>query len=235
MKIAVISDIHGNNYALNEVLKAAKSDNAEHLLVLGDICGYYYHADKVWRAILQWNYDFIKGNHERILRQLINGEIDHEQNRLKYGSGHKYALDKMTTAEIDQLIAAPDVMEVIIDHVKIKMCHGSPMDPDQYLYPDTEVEILNLCNENEFDFVLVGHSHYPFAYRNKNSTLINVGSVGQSRAIGGLASWAMINTKNKTFEIRQTPYDTKELINEVEMNDPDVSYLKSILTRNRNK
>ena len=42
MKIAVISDIHGNYDALVEVLKDAKSENIDHLLVLGDIVGYYY-------------------------------------------------------------------------------------------------------------------------------------------------------------------------------------------------
>ena len=53
-------------------------------------------------------------------------------------------------------------------------------------------------------YVLIGHSHYPFVYPNKNSLLINVGSVGQSRLIGGIASWALFNTKSNTFQLRST-------------------------------
>ncbi|MGF7079858.1 metallophosphoesterase family protein [Mucilaginibacter sp. UYCu711] len=233
MKIAVISDIHGNSYALAEVLKTATNNKAEQLLVLGDICGYYYHTDKVWQLITEWDYKFIRGNHEEILLQLKNGEVTFEEIRNKYGSGHRQALDKMTITDIDYITTAPVTMDLIIDNVKIKMCHGSPMDSHQYLYPDTKKEILEQCDEEGFDFVLVGHSHYPFAYRNKNSILINVGSVGQSRYAGGIASWAIIDTKNKSFEIKNTVYNTSELIKEIELIDPDIDYLRSILVRSK--
>ena len=84
------------------------------------------------------------------------------------------------------------------------------------------------------DFVLTGHSHYSFIHRNQNSTLINVGSVGQSRNMGGVAYWGVINTKNKCFEQKATPYDFSLLVKEVELIDPKINYLKEILLRNRN-
>ena len=71
MKIGVISDIHGNSDALAEVLKKAKEENVEHLLVLGDLVGYYYHPDKIMKLLSEWSFDIIKGNHEKILEDLI--------------------------------------------------------------------------------------------------------------------------------------------------------------------
>ena len=62
MKIAIISDIHGNYEALFSVLEKAKKESVEHLLILGDIVGYYYHPDKVLNLLAQWSYDMIKGN-----------------------------------------------------------------------------------------------------------------------------------------------------------------------------
>ncbi len=59
MKIAVISDIHGNYDALVAVLKKAKTEGVEHLLVLGDIVGYYYHPDKILKALSEWSFDMI--------------------------------------------------------------------------------------------------------------------------------------------------------------------------------
>ena len=114
------------------------------------------------------------------------------------------------------------------------MCHGSPLDPDLYLYPDSENELFDKCDAVDMDFVLIGHSHYSFIYRNKNSTLVNVGSVGQSRNMGGVAYWGVINTKNKCFEQKATPYDVSPLVKEVEQIDPKINYLKEILLRNRN-
>jgi putative phosphoesterase len=234
MKIAVISDIHGNHTALNEVLKAARQEKVEKLLVLGDICGYYYHPDEVLHMIEGWDHEFIRGNHERILLQIKNGEIEEETIRKKYGSGHKCALENLTDSEIKKITQAPDRLKLVFDDTGILMCHGSPINADQYLYPDSDELVLNDCDVEGVDFVLVGHSHYPFLIRNKSGLLINAGSVGQSRIAGGQASWVTINTANHVIEMRSTPYSTEKLEREIEINDPEVPYLREILKRNKN-
>ena len=48
MKIAIISDLHGNHYALEEVLKEARTEKIEKILVLGDIVGYYCNPEKIF-------------------------------------------------------------------------------------------------------------------------------------------------------------------------------------------
>ena len=83
----------------------------------------------------------------------------------------------------------------------------------------------------DFNFVLIGHSHYSFAIRNENSILINPGSVGQSRQNGGKASWCILNTDNSCFQFLSTDYSTKNLLEEVSKKDPDVKYLGDILVR----
>jgi hypothetical protein len=82
--------------------------------------------------------------------------------------------------------------------------------------------------------VLIGHSHYAFAIKNKNSILLNPGSVGQSRQLGGIANWCIINTENKCFQFFSTDYNVNTLLKEIEQKDPDISYLSEILKRNRN-
>ena len=71
MKVAVISDIHGNFDALVAVLEKAENENVTHLLNLGDVVGYYYYPDKIMDLLSQWSFDIIKGNHEKILEDLI--------------------------------------------------------------------------------------------------------------------------------------------------------------------
>jgi putative phosphoesterase len=232
LKVAVLSDIHGNHYALQEVLNAAQKSNVKKLLILGDIVGYYYHPDKVMAMLRDWDYEFVKGNHEKIMEQLIGGSIEMEAIKKKYGSGHQSAIEKLSPQQFNELVNAPEKMEVTIGGTNFLICHGSNWDADYYLYPDAPADVLGKCNETGVDFVLVGHSHYAFAYRNYNSTLINVGSVGQSRSMGGVANWAIINTENKCFELRSTNYSVGMLINEIEQIDPDIPYLKNILKRN---
>ncbi len=234
MKIAVLADIHGNHFGLLQVLQEAKKEKVEKLLVLGDIVGYYYYPDKVMELLEQWQYLFIKGNHEEYLSKVLTGELDIAVLDEKYGSGHRAAISKLSDLQIEKLLTSPEKFLVEIDGLNILMCHGSPWDANLYLYPDSDKEILNKTSETGADIVLIGHSHYQFLHKVKNTILLNAGSVGQSRSTGGLADWAIIDTERVVIQLRSTLYDTASLINEVVKTDPGNAYLKDILTRNIN-
>ena len=66
MKIAILSDIHGNFIALKEVLKQIKKNEIKRLFVLGDQLGYYYQAEEVFKSLQAYNCDIISGNHEKL-------------------------------------------------------------------------------------------------------------------------------------------------------------------------
>lgn len=231
MKVAVISDIHGNQYALEAVLKMAKKEGIEKLLVLGDIVGYYYHPELVLDMLSEWDYEIIKGNHEVLLQDLKENKIDSDVLKKKYGNGHEQALKKLDTKTQEWLFSLPAQKSIIIDEVSFQMNHGSPTSIDEYIYPDADAEILEKCNSDEHDFVLIGHSHYSFSYRCKNSILINCGSVGQSRQKGGLGYWSIIDTANKDFEIKATNYDVTQLLKEVWLFESKIGYSSKILLR----
>ncbi len=232
MKIAVISDIHGNVDALVEVLQKAKKEGVDHLLVLGDIVGYYYHPDTILEVLSEWSFDLIKGNHEKILEDLIADPSISEAIRLKYGSGHQEAIQKLTEAQLALLKDVPETKSVTFDRTSLLMCHGSPWSNDHYIYPDCDKETIAKCDSVAHDFVLIGHSHYAFAIKNANSILLNPGSVGQSRQLGGKASWCIINTVNGCFQMMSTDYNTEKLLSEVKEKDSDIPYLTDILKRN---
>jgi len=233
LKIAVLSDIHGNYAALLSVIKELKKEKIEKLLILGDIVGYYYHPDKILYELENWNYLLIKGNHEEILKRIIDGDLDAGLIKTKYGSGHEHAIKKLNKYQINKLITAPSQINFEIEGLKILMNHGSPLDPNQYIYPDSDKEILDSSITPLFDIILIGHSHYQFIYTNMDTVLLNPGSVGQSRSTGGFADWAIINTKNKVIQLRSTFYDSYQLETEIQKIDPDNSYLLNILKRNR--
>ncbi|SHG29602.1 Predicted phosphodiesterase [Flavobacterium fluvii] len=231
MKVGVISDIHGNHYALDAVLKSAKKEGIEKILVLGDIVGYYYHPEIVLNMLSEWDCEIIKGNHEVLLQDLKENKIDSEVLKEKYGRGHELALKNIDSETQQWLFSLPVQKSVVIDNVSFQLNHGSPSSIDEYIYPDTPLAQLNKCNSVEHDFVLIGHSHYSFSFRCKNSTLINCGSVGQSRQKGGLAYWVVINTFNKSFKIKATPYDTSYLLEEIKLFESKEGYSSKILIR----
>ena len=231
MKIGVLSDIHGNSYALESVLNECKNEGVNKLLILGDIVGYYYHPDIVLKMLSEWDYEMIKGNHEVILKNLKEHKVNAEILKAKYGSGHNLALKKINEEQLKCLFSLPEQKTVEINNVSFQLNHGSPWSLDEYIYPDTSLEKLNQCNSDQHDFVLIGHSHYAFTFDCEHSVLINCGSVGQSRKKGGVANWALIDLSNKNFKIKETLYDISKLILEVMELDPENSYMRTVLER----
>jgi putative phosphoesterase len=232
MKVAVLSDIHGNVDALKAVLEMAKTHQVDKILVLGDFVGYYYHPDKVLSELKSWDCEMIQGNHEEILKSLYTKDVSESEIIKKYGSGHKIALEKLKESELKMLFELPYFKSVQLETFKVMMCHGSNFDKDYYLYPNETNEILNRCSSNEHQFIFVGHSHYPFVRTFEGSTLVNVGSVGQSRMAGGVANWIILHTENHSIQFMNSRYDISNICKEVKEKDPSNEYLWKILERN---
>lgn len=231
MNIGVLSDIHGNHAALRAVLDEAKPLGIEHWLVLGDVVGYYYHADLVLDALAGLSYELIRGNHEEMLGRAFENSSAAQAIKDRYGCGIDLALKKLPKDTLRHLISLPVDKKVVHDGVRFQLCHGAPWDSAAYLYPDSSSRLFDRCLTGESHFVLVGHSHYPFIYANEQGVLANVGSVGQARDKGGVASWAMVSTANRSLVLMRTPYNQTALIAEVEAIDPHLPYLRDVLTR----
>lgn len=231
MKVGVLSDIHGNDAALEVVLADARSMGVEHLLILGDIVGYYYHPDKVLEQLQGWTYDMIQGNHEQMMMQSIDNEGYLAQVTREYGSGVKNALECLTKEQVQYLCQLPVSQNIVLDNVRFGLYHGSPRDTDEYVYPDTESKTLRALSSTGDDYVLMGHTHHPMCAHIGEIVFVNPGSVGQPRDIGGLASWVMINTANRMVVQRRAKFSIDDLIEECKENDPDVPYLREILIR----
>lgn len=231
MKIAVISDIHGNHYALSSVLEDCKNNEIELLFVLGDIVGYYYHPEIVLEMLKDWKCEIVKGNHEQILEDLLLGKVDRHEITKKYGLGHEMAIKNLSIEQVKFLASLNKRKVVRINNISFELNHSSPWDLETYIYPDTNEDILKKCLINSYDYVLIGHSHYMFSFSSANKTLINCGSVGQSRLKGGTANWVKIDTISNKVELKNVSYSIESLINElIEFENQD-SYSINILKR----
>jgi putative phosphoesterase len=231
MKIAILSDIHGNQYALKAVLRDIKREKIINLLVLGDFVGYYYRPDIILKRIKKYQCIMVKGNHETMLSAVLRGAIKPEAVRTKYGTGLHRSIQLLSTKELSLLQGLPEKIIIERGGMRLLLCHGAPWDPEYYIYPDSKQTVLDRCLDSPADIILVGHSHYPFIYCRNGKMLINPGSIGQSRDKGGVASWAVINTKNKSVIFKRTPYNTLPLLNDTKRYDRKLPYLRNVLTR----
>lgn len=231
MEIAIISDIHGNNYAFEKVMQIIDSRKIKKIFILGDIVGYYYHPEIIMSYFTNRDFVCVKGNHELFLLQSIINKSFLKKITEKYGHGIKYAIDSLNEEQIKYIKSLNEKIELNIDGLSMLLCHGSPISTDDYVYPTTDFSVLENFSKLGYDYVFMGHTHYPFVSHVDKTCFINPGSVGQSRNVGGVACWGILNTQNRVYTPMYTKYDIELLTKEIDKFDRDISYLKDVLVR----
>ncbi|MFA4884230.1 MAG: metallophosphoesterase family protein [Candidatus Margulisiibacteriota bacterium] len=237
MKIAVLGDIHGNSLALKAVLNEIRNEGIDRLLIAGDLVGYYYHPDEVFVVLSDFDYEMVQGNHDEMLAaHSVWDDRQRAKYNSKYGSALKKAAEQLSNEQINVLQALPWRRELVIEGKKIILCHGSPLDRDEYIYPDAPENVFDRSvAQGEYDLVIMGHTHYPLLKKNKGVTFLNPGSVGQPRDGRPGASWAILNTTGLAVEFRLTQYDVGAVAAEARRNDPELPYLSQVLMKGQDE
>lgn len=231
MKLALLGDIHGNDYALRSVLAAASSFGADELFITGDLVGYYFGPREVLELLQPWCRHVVRGNHEDMLNAARSDPGLLAQVDARYGTGLRAALEQLSEKQIDELCGLPHPLELEIDGCRILLCHGAPWDNDHYVYPDAQPELLERCAVREFDLVVLGHTHYPMQCRVGDTLVVNPGSVGQPRNRQPGAHWALFDTDTRNLEFHCEQYDSSGLVQECQKRHPELPYLAEVLIR----
>jgi putative phosphoesterase len=234
-QVAILSDIHGNAIALENVLTEIKTLGIFNIWILGDYVGYYYQADKVIQLLenieKSHKVRYIKGNHDRWLIKCKQNPNILSIITQKYGHGIDHALKTLSNKQISKMNKLPNKMTFKIKGRRILLSHGAPWNKDEYIYPDTDPDNITRLSKLGYDVILMGHTHRPFVCQ-KNSTLIaNVGSVGEARDKGGQASWVIYIPNTNSIIFKHTPYDIKPLIKDVNKYDNNKKQLIEVLNR----
>lgn len=222
MKICIFSDIHGNNIAFDKMYNAERF-NVDLFIFAGDIFGYFYDQQEIVERFMKEDRMLaIKGNHDRDYLLYKNNEDRKKHLVNKYGSSYNITLSKMQEKYIYTL---PEYMEKELDGKKIGIFHGwVDGHLDQRIYPDTQIN-LNV----EYDYIILGHTHYRYIIRKENTMIINPGSLGQPRDNNGF-SYCILNTDNGTCSFKTVEINVDSLISEVKKKDSEnyvYHYLKN--------
>lgn len=218
MKIACISDIHGNKLALDNVLEDIKKEGATKILVLGDLAmGGYYPNYTIEKIFSLENVDIIQGNTDKLI---VNYSDEmyysmHPKNPLMAGA---LKLDVVEIKEKNKelLKNLPENKVVDIDGIKILMAHGSPRRQDENIFADTPLnEVEEMVKNSPCDLIFVGHTHIPCGFSlESGKTVVNVGSVGRSMTEDKMPIYLLMTVNSDgsfSFEHKKVKYDNKKV------------------------
>jgi putative phosphoesterase len=209
VRIAVLSDVHGNRLALEAVLDDIAEMGADLTVNLGDLVS--GPMEPHWTADILIDADFptVRGNHDRLL-----------VTRSPYGLGKvdRYVAGQLEKRHFDWMAGLPATLAI---ERQLYLCHGTPRNDEapwldawwsgrSTQLPD-EAMVAAEAEGIDFPVILCGHTHIARAVRLRDGRLIvNPGSVGV-QMVHGLpdARYALIEEKPAGWSVtfRSVPYD----------------------------
>lgn len=212
MRIAVISDVHGNRIALQAVLDDIASRGVDATLNLGDMVSGPMEPNAAAGILFDAGYPTVRGNHERWLLERAPDGLD--------------AVDSHTLARLDRrhLEWFAQLPATLVFDGDIFMCHGTPDDDSEpwldnlwsgrsTVMPD-EAEVSSKAAGLDYPVFLCGHTHMARAVRLRDGRLVvNPGSVGLQFNHGSPdARYAILERRHGKWstDLRAVPYDHGE-------------------------
>ena len=219
MRLAVLSDIHGNLEAFCRCLNDIDLSAVDQIVNLGDSIGYGPDPEEVIRLLYNRGIPNILGNHELATIDKNFRIWFTPQARKSIEHTQKY----LSSASLSYIKTLPAFKEV----AGALLVHGCPPDsPTIYLNHMSLSEIRAAFDSNRFTIAFVGHTHHLVLIRydgkdlvftplSKNNIvleqgyryIVNAGSVGQPRDGDPRAKYVIWDNRLNTLEVRRISYD----------------------------
>ena len=218
MRVAIVSDIHGNRQAFEAVLDAIEASECQEMWCLGDLVGYGAEPDACVELARRYAAICLAGNHDLGVRGALPLE--------EFSRGAALAARWTQNTIVAETRQYLDKLEPAHLDEHVGMFHASPRDPVwEYVLSPLQAE---LCLDVQSHRVcLIGHSHVALSFSRANGEsasgqtrgpdeelnltdgewLVNPGSVGQPRDGDPRAAWLELDLDAWEAVYRRTEYD----------------------------
>jgi putative phosphoesterase len=200
VRVAAISDIHGNLPALEAVLADIEREGVDEIVVAGD------SISGPWPAEV---FDLL----ESISARIVRGNADRAEEVAAHSSElGAWNADRLGASRVATVTAWPLTLELAVDGLgDVLVCHSTPT-TDTLIYtritPDGE--LVALLGDAAADVLVCGHTHMQYdRWLSTGLRVANPGSVGMPYESRRGAYWAVLGPD---IEFRCTEYDVEATV-----------------------
>jgi predicted phosphodiesterase len=211
IRLALLSDIHGNLPALEAVVADIRAAAPDAVYVLGDMVNGCPWSAEVLGLLDALGWPMLLGNHDDAVLQLGAPRMEP-----RYADRRRFATlwwtrDRLAQRSLERLAALPLELPLAFPAARpVRLLHGLPGNFFAGFRPDSSAEwaARKLASIAEAA-VAGGHTHVPMARPIGRWQVINSGSVGAPYDGDTRASWVLLqgNAQGWQVEIRRVPYD----------------------------
>ncbi len=163
MKLAVITDIHSNHFALEAALSLIEKETPYAIIFLGDYISDCPCPEKTMALIYQtrerYPCFFIRGNREDYMLAHRRGAADGWEHNTSSGS-LLYTYEHLTEKDLDFFASMPIYADIALpDAPVITACHGSPARTKEWIF-DNRSLLQKYLSQMRGEVLLCGHTHH---------------------------------------------------------------------------
>lgn len=214
MRIAVISDIHGNLEALKEAFSNIEKRKVDTVVCLGDLVGYGPYPNEVVEFIKEKHILNILGNYDAaVLEKKFNYIRDNKINKFSM----PWAADELKEENKSYLKALPREINFKFSHKEICFVHGSTRSINEYL-KEGSTEAREVMESFTGDVLVCAHTHIPYENNYGSKILINDGSIGKPKIGRPNGTYVIMDVRdgNVYAELVEFTYNYEKTISAME-------------------
>jgi putative phosphoesterase len=216
MRIAIISDIHGNQLALEAVLQDfARQPAVDHFVIAGDLCLNGPCPRQVIETVQSLHCPVLQGNVdvEVVTQAPEKGE--------KKRNTAAWTREQIGQAGIDYLASLPLAHRISNSHGSdLLIVHANPLNVEDAIFPnasDSTLEQLLGGLDDNIGAMAFGHLHIAYTRRWRHLFLVDVGSCGLPRDEDHRGAYGILSWQGNGWEaeIRRVPYDVQAVVKQI--------------------
>ena len=207
MKIGLLSDVHANLPALEAVLEDLP--RVDTIVCAGDVVGYNPWPSECVERVRSVASATVRGNHDR----MVDTPKRYAHNEMAL-SGLEHAAAELSATQRGWLRTRPDRTEIADGAYRLVHSHPDPDERDSYVYPKNFAGLRPYLDE--YDGLVLGHTHVQHRATGDGRVIVNPGSVGQPRDGDPDAAYAVLDTDRNEVELRRTAYDVDRVQRQIE-------------------
>jgi putative phosphoesterase len=178
MRVALISDLHGNEIALEAVLKQARQEAVDRIVCLGDVATLGPQPSAVIARLKDLGCACILGNHDEFL---LDPELIGRYTEAPIiVESVSWCRARLTSEELAFVRGFSRTAEIPLEHgANLLVFHGTPRSNMQDLLAHTPADAVDQMLTGARATVLAGgHTHIQMLRQHRGTLLVNPGSVG---------------------------------------------------------
>lgn len=207
LRIAIISDLHGNFAALGAVVRDLETQDPDEVWVGGDLVLGGRQPAEVLDLLIERGWPAVLGNTDAFVLKLAAGTADRSDPDLPMAA---WAIERLAQRHLDYLNGLPLSYRCLVPGRRaLALVHATPWSIVELVLPGAPESVARrMLSEGQADLLAYGHIHCAYHRTVDGGLVASVGGVAWSNDRDPRPAYSVVTVARETsVQVRRATYD----------------------------